>query len=50
VFFSRYETDTAKMGFLGNMRFTIYDILDDTAGGSEIRLLWDNRYKFDPKL
>ena len=38
------------MGLIGVMRFTIYDIFDDTSGGSEYQMLWDKNYRFDPKL
>ena len=32
------------------MRFTIYDVYDNTVGGIEIALVWDNNYRFDTKV
>lgn len=32
------------------MRFTIYNVYDDQIGGCEYSLVWDNDFRFTPKL
>ena len=32
------------------MRFTIYDVYDDSMGGCSYALVWDNDYRFNKKI
>ena len=45
--------NTSPFGYIGlvcNMRFTIYDVYDDSVGGCSSTLVWDNDYRFIKKL
>jgi len=46
IFTSRHESEVGYTCLLGNMRFTIYDIYDNSSGGTDYNLLWDHCYRF----
>jgi len=47
IFASRFETELGYLMLIGNLRFTIYDVYDDSVGGTEHALIWDKQYRFD---
>ena len=50
IYSSRNTLEYGFIALLSNMRFAIYDVYDNSAGGTEYSLLWDKDYRFDRQL
>jgi len=48
IYTARNSQEYGYIAFISKMRFTIYDVYDNNAGGTEHALVWDKDYRFDP--
>lgn len=46
IFYGRLDADVGYMCFIGEKRFTIFDIYDNCSGGVENQMFWDKNYRF----